>query len=318
MRGALRRLGGWRRVGSDADDEPPDTVVREIRNAVKAYENVHETTPHRQAFDVEYGDRIYRARVSRDGGTRYYRAPNVSTVRRTAVGVRRVAGDVTASVERLRDDPTALTATTTVFSAFVFLLVVGLVGAMGFGAVGSSDGNVSNVTGVEYSPFNASGDVLDDSFDFNEVRAERLVMEETNEVRRAHGVEAVENVGALSESATVHAGNMAQNEYVGHITPAGEDVGDRYGGACDSSRYNTREYTENAAAVAFDEPLDRWNGTRLQNENEVAGFVVEAWMRSPDHRDNLLESDREGIGIGVQLRDGKLFVVQALCGSASD
>jgi hypothetical protein len=317
MRGVFRYLGCWERVGRDADEETPDTVVREVQNAVEAYESVHGGTPHRQAFDVEYDDSIYRARVDRDGETRYYRAPDASAVRRTVLGFGRLVGDVADSIERLREDPAAVTARTTVFSAFAFLLVVAVVGAMGFG-FGTSGGNVSNATEADGVVANVSAEVLDDSLVFNEVRAERLVFDEANEVRREHGVGETERVGALSEYATVHAGNMAKNEYVGHVTPAGENVGDRYGGACEEPRYNTREYSENAAAVAFDEPLDGWNSTELDTEEDVAEFVVKAWLDSPDHRESLLESDRDGMGIGVRLHEGKVFVVQALCGPPSD
>lgn len=317
MRGVFRYLGCWERVESDGDEEPPETVVREVRNAVNAYETVHGGTPHRQVFEVNYSDHVYRARVDRDGETRYYRAPDASAVRRTALGFGRLVGDVADSVERIREGPATVTARTTVFSAFAFLLVVVLVGAMGFG-VGSPGENGTNATdAADGAVSNASTDILGDSFVFNEVRAERLVFEEANEVRGEHGVGETERVGALSESATVHAGNMAENEYVGHVTPAGEDVGGRYSGSCDTTG-NTRKYSENAAAVDFKEPLDGWNGTELDSEEDIAEFVVKAWLNSSEHRENLLEPQNEGMGVGVRLQDGKVFVVQALCGSASD
>lgn len=319
MRGILRRLGCWERVGSDGDDEPPKEVVREVENAAEAYERVHDDKPHKQVFEVEYGDSLYRARFGRDGEGRYYRAPKASAPYRTALALRSIGRGTVGAVQRLREDPAAFRTRKTAFSAFVLAVVVGfLASAAGFGVVGSPGENATNPEGGV--AVNGPAEVLNGTFVFNAAQTERLIFEEANEVRKEHGVGATRRVESLSVAATVHAGNMAENEYVGHVTPTGDNVGDRYSGSCDSegSRgYTAQRYTENAAAVTFDEPLDDWNGTQLKDEEEVAEFVVEAWMESPDHRDNLLEAEHEGMGVGVEFRDGKVFAVQAFCGSVS-
>jgi uncharacterized protein YkwD len=306
MRGWLRRLGCWEDVTEDGG-EPPDEVVREVETAVGAYENVHGEKPWRQVFEVEYGDYLYRARTRGrrgDGGVRYYRAPNASALYRTGVGVVRGA-------RRFNDEYGGRTAIFAVFASA--LITTAVLGIVGFGALGSPyDGMADTEPAVEAngSGVSASGDVLNGTFVFNEARAERLILEASNEVRREHGVAELRRVEALSDAATVHAGSLARNRYIGHVTPAGEDVGDRYVGACEA-----REYTENAAGVAFNESLDGWNGARLRTEEDVAGFVVDAWMGSEGHRETLLEADRNGTGVGVHLRDGKVFAVQAFCGS---
>ena len=323
MRGWLRKLGGWERVGgSDAGQEPPDAVVREIENAAAAYENVHDEKPRRQVFEVEYGDRLYRARFRRDGDgvTRtFYRAPNASSPVRTARGIVTVVGEAAATARRVREDPAALTTRKTVFSAFAFVLAAALVaGVAGVGGVGPS---VDGTNAADADAANGTGnvtdaDVLNGSFVFNEVEAERLIVQEANEVRRRRGSGTVRADDALSTAATAHAGNMAENEYVGHVTPTGDGVGDRYAGSCDpktSDGYSEQRYSENAAAVAFEEGLDNWNGTVLRTEEDVAEFVVDAWMGSSDHRENLLDARHNATGVGVRLSDGKVFAVQAFC-----
>ena len=318
MRGWLRKLGCWERVGEgDGNEELPETVAREIENAASAYENVHGEMPRRQVIEVEYGGDLYRARFRRRGddvSKSFYRAPHSSALVRAGLGVRRTVGGVKKTVRRTREDPTVLRTRKTVFSAFAFVLVTAfLAGAAGFGVVGSSPAeNGTNATAVNAT----AEDIVDGSFVLNEVETERLIFKETNRVRKERGVGVVGRVNDLSGAATEHAGNMAENEYVGHVTPEGEDVGDRYVGSCDpeeSDGYTEQRYSENAAAVSFDEPLDDWNNTELEDEEEVAEFVVEAWMESDDHRENLLQEGHDGVGIGVRFRDGKVFAVQAFC-----
>jgi uncharacterized protein YkwD len=47
---------------------------------------------------------------------------------------------------------------------------------------------------------------------------------------------------------------------------------------------------------------------------EIASQVVNGWMNSPGHRENILNAryDREGIGIAVS-SDGKVYVTQNFC-----
>ena len=318
MRGWLRRLGCWERVGEDDGcEELPETVAREIENAASAYENVHGEMPQRQVIEVEYDGSLYRARFRRRGdgvSKSFYRAPAASAPARLGIAVRRTVGGFTETVGRVREDPSVLRTRKTVFSAFAFVLVAAFVaGVAGFGVVGSSPAE----NGTNATPGNVtSEDIVDGSFVLNEVRTERLIVERTDSVRREHGVGGVRRVADLSRAATEHAGNMAENEYVGHVTPEGDGVGDRYLGSCDpeeSGGYTEQRYSENAAAVAFGEPLGGWNGTELEDEEEVADFVVEAWMGSKDHRENLLGEEHDGVGVGVRFRDGKVFVVQAFC-----
>jgi uncharacterized protein YkwD len=47
---------------------------------------------------------------------------------------------------------------------------------------------------------------------------------------------------------------------------------------------------------------------------EIASQVVDGWINSPGHRENILNAryDREGIGIAVS-SDGKVYVTQNFC-----
>jgi uncharacterized protein YkwD len=349
MEQSLRsRLGGWEKVeGSDGSgDSLPDTVVNEVGQAVEAYERVHGEVPRTKSFEVEYGDHLYRVRFERKEGEAsrvFYRAPNASAAYRTVLGTSEVVAEATSfatkAPERVGEwlTHTEKRRRRAAFSAFTFFAVVLLIAGMAGGFVGGSATSPDevNVTGVKEYPNStdkADNEAVRGGYFFSSAEAERLVIEESNAVRAERGLKETERVEGLSEAATEQAENMAENDYVGHTTPSGEDVGERYVGTCegvssdegsDSASVGKEgggatvkeiRYNENAASAPFSQNLEEWGNTTLENEDDVAEFVVEAWMGSKEHRENLLDPDHRGMGVGVYLRDdGTVFTVQALC-----
>lgn len=109
-----------------------------------------------------------------------------------------------------------------------------------------------------------------------------------NEERRSQGVRELKWRLDLVLPARDHATNMWGQEYFGHISPDGEDVGDRLQG-------KEIEYT-------------------LAGENLALAPTVETahkgLMNSKGHRDNILDEDYGQIGIGVIDNGvyGKMFV----------
>jgi len=118
-------------------------------------------------------------------------------------------------------------------------------------------------------------------------------------------------VEALSGALTEHAENMAEHDYVGHVTPSHEDVWDRYSGSCETE---TESYGENAASAPFGEELEDWNGTTLAKTRATLPSSWSGWLDSDGHRSTMLDGDHTGTGVGVHLReDGTVFAVQAFC-----
>lgn len=119
-----------------------------------------------------------------------------------------------------------------------------------------------------------------------EPRGERETFEGTvqdvvalaNEARRAQGVNELSINASLMESAMLKAEDMKEKDYFDHITPEGLDI----------------SYFVNAAGYNFSTI-----GENLAEGYFSAQSVHEAWMNSEGHRENMLSSDYEEIGVAV-------------------
>ena len=105
------------------------------------------------------------------------------------------------------------------------------------------------------------------------------VIEHTNAQRTENGLSTLEESQALSASAALKVQDMFENQYFAHDSPSGDGVGE----LANSVGYEYIFVGENLALGNF--------------EDDAA--LVEAWMNSPGHRENILNSGYTEIGIGV-------------------
>jgi uncharacterized protein YkwD len=103
------------------------------------------------------------------------------------------------------------------------------------------------------------------------------VVDLTNVERAAKGCPALTISPALSEAAEQHSRDMALNDLFSHAGSNGSSVADRLA----EVGYSWSNYAENIAAGASS-PED----------------VLNMWMGSPGHRDNILNCNLREIGIG--------------------
>lgn len=129
---------------------------------------------------------------------------------------------------------------------------------------------------------------LDISHRANPNELERAVHEETNRRRSQHNLDTLAYSDHLSAIALQHSRDMAHREFFDHTSPDGEDASDRYR----RFGHDTRSCGENIART-HPSPDD---ATR-----DVAASVVDDWMDSPGHRENILREQFEREGIGVYL-----------------
>lgn len=104
------------------------------------------------------------------------------------------------------------------------------------------------------------------------------IIERVNQERREKGLGPLKEDQNLAQAASAKATNMFEENYWAHFAPSGKDPW----GFIASSGYKFSYAGENLARNFSNSP-----------------DVVDAWMNSPSHRDNILNSKYEDIGIAV-------------------
>lgn len=130
---------------------------------------------------------------------------------------------------------------------------------------------------------------------------------EVNEVRNLYELKPLSWSSTISEIAKKHSQDMSDRNYLSHISPEGEDVADRYEKAnfvCarELSNGDVLKGGENLAEVSFPDDFTGI-GTR----------IVQSWMDSPSHRQNLLFEGYGTEGIGVVISGEMLHITQNFC-----
>ncbi len=125
------------------------------------------------------------------------------------------------------------------------------------------------------------------------VSVEATLHEAINAVRAQHGLIALQRDGAIDAVARAHSRDMATRQFFAHETPEGLTPPDRL--AQGGVTYITLA-GENVG---------------LTNRNDPNGEIVQSWLASPVHRQNLLAPmfNRTGIGI-AQAPNGTLYYTQ--------
>jgi len=130
---------------------------------------------------------------------------------------------------------------------------------------------------------------------------------EVNDVRKLHGLKPLSWSSTIAEIAKKHSQDMNEQNYLSHISPEGKDVADRYEQAnfvCarELSNGDILKGAENLAEVSYPDDLTGI-GTR----------IVQSWMDSPSHRENLLFKEYGKEGIGIVISNDVLHITQNFC-----
>jgi len=238
-------------------------------------------------------------------------------------------------------------------TALKLVVAVVFIGAMTFVLVvgyahfddGSETPRFQEVEGYEFR-HEVVGDWEDPGSNHGEYdreEIERLVVEYTNEERAEEGLEELEQTDEFVEVARRHSEDMARNGYIGHLDSQDRSFEDRMefqdrdekkvcmspGGREAVEEIEESEYQEieeipepgtgeNAGATFYEiEMEDQRTGETVVNENEddIARSLVNDWMISPAHRENLLDDRWNSVSVGVYVSEGKtVFATQVFCG----
>jgi uncharacterized protein YkwD len=154
-------------------------------------------------------------------------------------------------------------------------------------------------------------------------RLEKAVHDEINRVRKQHGLFRLKSDGNLAKIARRHSRDMGQRSYFAHDSPEGQDFLARYragGYDCEvpvgNQIYQGGEnlfQTHRAGRYIISSDGARTE-TDLQSISQMAYNVVDGWMHSPLHRENIVRPfwGREGIGVYLA-PTGEIYLTQNFC-----
>ncbi len=144
-----------------------------------------------------------------------------------------------------------------------------------------------------------------------EMEVHRLV----NEQRTSHGLSALSWDSKLSDIARSHSQDMLNNNFFDHTNLRGEDPtarADKVGYSCykDYGSYYTMGIAENIGGAPFG---DVSGCGYVGSEQSVAKCLVEGWMGSLGHRENILTASYDSEGIGVACDSSECLGTQNFC-----
>lgn len=130
---------------------------------------------------------------------------------------------------------------------------------------------------------------------------------EVNEVRKLHGLKPLSWSSTITEIAKKHSQDMNERNYLSHISPEGEDVADRY----EQANFVCKKELSNGDILKGGENL-----AEISYPDELTGMgsrIVQSWMDSPSHKQNLLFKEYGREGIGVVISGETLYITQNFC-----
>ncbi len=129
---------------------------------------------------------------------------------------------------------------------------------------------------------------------------EAWIFQFTNEIRQRHGFAPLSSDETLNALARAYCEDMLRRRFFSHSTPEGAAPKDRIIPAYPGTIYRLGE--------------NIWKGFNqdLNDPPRLARFIVDHWMSSPGHRDNILGPYFTHVGLGVAVMGRDIRAVQIL------
>jgi uncharacterized protein YkwD len=129
---------------------------------------------------------------------------------------------------------------------------------------------------------------------------EAWIFQFTNEIRQRHGFAPLSRDETLDTLARAYCEDMLRRRFFSHSTPEGIVPKDRVIPAYPGTIYRLGE--------------NIWKGFNqdLNDPSRLARFIVDGWMASPGHRDNIFGPYFTHVGLGVAVMGRDIRAVQIL------
>jgi uncharacterized protein YkwD len=133
-------------------------------------------------------------------------------------------------------------------------------------------------------------------------KVEDLVFDLTNQHRRAKGLAPLSKDVELRDVARAYSNDMLVRRFFDHTTPDGVPFDDRI----------TGQYRHRVFVVG--ENIWFASGYNPGNVQRLAKEIVDDWLSSPGHRENLLSPDYTHLGVGISARQHTIRATQEFVG----
>lgn len=129
---------------------------------------------------------------------------------------------------------------------------------------------------------------------------EQRVFQFTNEARRKNGLPPLEPDQTLMTLARGKSDDMIKRHYFSHPDPEGRTIKERY-----AEVKPTR-----GGMVGLGENISTGGQKAYDDTTTAARGIVDGFMVSPGHRQNILQPAYTHLGIGISIKDKEYFVTQ--------
>jgi len=132
---------------------------------------------------------------------------------------------------------------------------------------------------------------------------EAALVEMTNDIRRRNGLPVLLEDGICRDAARGHSADMLNRNYFSHTDPEGRTVKERL-----PANLATRQWGENI-----------WTGRGYdpRQVHYLAQMIMDGWMKSPGHRENILAPGYTHLGVGVMAKNQEIKATQVFTGIAA-
>lgn len=136
------------------------------------------------------------------------------------------------------------------------------------------------------------------------LREEQQVVEQTNQQRATEHLEPLRSVPRLAECARLHSQEMAEKDYFSHTSPTD----------------GLKTPRDRVSALGL-QPKIVGENIYMSSGREARAVVqssMDAWMKSPGHRANILKPEYTCIGVGFFVHGSDVYVTQVFSTDADE
>lgn len=131
---------------------------------------------------------------------------------------------------------------------------------------------------------------------------ERRIFQLTNEARRKNGLPALEPDETLMTLAREKSDDMARRRYFSHTSPEGKTIIDHY---------DNEKPAKIGLMGRIGENIHMGQRNDYSDIKTAARVIVDSWMLSPGHRQNILNPAYTNLGVGVAVKGKECYATQS-------